>query len=159
MPRLRSRRPALAVTLCLLAPSASALIVPMTGWAPVKGDASIWTDALSACVLREERHGQAFPLLKTEAEARAFAVRLQGSLSKSLKKSGVGDLVTQPVFRADAWGILAAYSQEVNGATYEISQLFLSDSGLLRTVSASSAQREASPCVNEMREFLRYGVE
>ncbi|WP_084049489.1 hypothetical protein [Deinococcus hopiensis] len=156
--RLRRNWTALAL-LPLLAAPAGALIVPMGGWTPVNGDANLWTDSLGACVLREERHGQAFPLLKTEAEALTFARRLQTSLSRSLKKSGVGDLVTQPVFRNDTWGVLAAYSQEANGVTYEISQLYLSDSGLLRTVTGSSAQREASPCVNEMREFLRYEVD
>jgi len=151
---LSFRRTVLSLVLVpgLLAGPARALIVPMTGWAPVDGDARLWADSAGACALREERHGQAFPTFGTQGEARAFALRLHRSLSKSK----VGDLVTQPVERGEGWGVLAVYSQQANGVTYDLRQLYLSDAGLLRTVTGSSARHEASPCVNEMREFLRY---
>ncbi|BDP42180.1 hypothetical protein DAETH_21490 [Deinococcus aetherius] len=136
----------------LLAFPARALIVPFTGWTPVDGNANVWTDSAGACLLREERHGQAFPTFDTQDKALAFAKRLQASLGKS----AVREVVTQPVGRAGGWAVLAAYTYEDGGVAYRISQLYLSDSGILRTVTGSSAQHEASECVNAMREFLRY---
>ncbi|MFB9992743.1 hypothetical protein ACFFLM_12270 [Deinococcus oregonensis] len=129
-----------------------ALIVPMPGWTPVAGNANEWVDDAGACLLREEKHGQAFPTFKTQDQARSFALKLQSKLSARK----VREVVTQPVDRAGAWSILASYSYEESGVTYRISQLYLSDSGILRTVTGSSAEFEGSPCVNAMREFLRY---
>lgn len=130
---------------------ASALIVPMTGWVPVNGDANYWTDASGACLMREERHGQAFPLFGTPEEARSFALKLQATLDKRMDA-----VVTQPVDRAGAWGVLAAYDYTQGGATYRVSQLYLSDSGILRTITGSSALNESGECVNAMRDFIRY---
>lgn len=147
------RPPLIAALLAgLLAPAAGALVVPLGGWAPVGGNANVWTDAAGACLMREERHGQAFPTFRTLDEARTFALRLQ----KSLAGGAVSEVVTQPVERPGGWGVLAAYALQDQGVAYRISQLYLSDAGLLRTVTGSSAQHEASPCVNEMRAFLRY---
>ncbi|WP_245872951.1 hypothetical protein [Deinococcus planocerae] len=136
----------------LFACPAQALIVPLSGWTPVNGNANVWTDPAGACLLREERHGQAFPTFVTQDQALTFAKRLQTSLGKG----DVREVVTQPVGRAGGWAVLAAYTYEDAGVAYRISQLYVSDSGLLRTVTGSSAQHEASTCVNEMREFLRY---
>lgn len=136
----------------LLAAPAHALVVPLTGWTPVAGNASEWTDPAGACLVREERHGQALPSFQTQDRALAFARRLQNSLGRS----GVREIVTQPVERAGTWAVLAAYTYEDGGVAYRISQLYLSNSGLLRTVTGSSAQYEASECVNAMREFVRY---
>ncbi|MEF2278565.1 hypothetical protein V3W47_09650 [Deinococcus sp. YIM 134068] len=138
----------------LLAAPAHALIVPLSGWTPVDGNASKWTDPAGACLLREERHAQAFPALKNQEQARAFARRLQTSLDRGQ----VREVVAQPVERVGGWAVLAAYAYENAGVTYRVSQLYLSDAGKLRTVSGSSAQFEASECVNVMREFLRYGA-
>ncbi|EYB68815.1 hypothetical protein DEIPH_ctg017orf0188 [Deinococcus phoenicis] len=142
---------ALALAVTLAAP-AQALVVPLSGWTPVNGNANVWTDAAGACLLREERHGQAFPSFRTRDEAHTFALRLQ----KTLGRSRVSEIVTQPVERAGAWTVLAAYTHEAGGVAYRISQLYISDAGLLRTVTGSSAQHEASACVNEMRDFIRY---
>lgn len=142
----------LALLGALLACPARALIVPLTGWTPVNGNADIWTDPAGACLLREERHGQALPAFETQDKALAFAGRLQTSLGKG----AVRGVVTQPVERAGGWAVLAAYTFEDGGVAYRVSQLYLSDSGLLRTVTGSSAEHEASECVNAMREFLRY---
>ncbi len=143
---------ALFTAAALSLPPAQALIVPMPGWTPVAGNANEWVDGAGACLLREEKHGQAFPAFKTQDQARAFALKLQSKLSARK----VREVVTQPVDRAGAWSILASYSYEQSGITYRISQLYLSDSGILRTVTGSSAEFEGSPCVNAMREFLRY---
>lgn len=151
----RLLRPSLTAALLAAAPLASpaqALVVPMGGWTPVAGNANVWTDVAGACLLREERHGQAFPTFRTLDEARTFALRLQ----KTLGGGTVSEVVTQPVERAGSWGVLAAYTHQEGGVSYRISQLYLSDAGILRTVTGSSAQHEASPCVNEMREFIRY---
>ncbi|WP_104990067.1 hypothetical protein [Deinococcus sp. NW-56] len=145
----------LGAVFALSAPSALALVVPMKGWTPVNGNAAVWADASGACLIREERHGQALPTFRTQASARTFAVRLQRTLGG---QKTVAEVVTQPVERGGTWGVLAAYTHEANGVAYRISQLYLSDAGLLRTVTGSSAQHEASPCVNEMREFLRHGA-
>lgn len=146
-------RPALvpALALSLLGPSASALIVPMTGWVPVAGDARVWTDASGTCLLREERTEQAFPVLASQPEALAFAVKLRQQLSKTM-----GPVAIQPVDRAGFWAVLAAYDYKQDGATYKVSQLYLNDAGLLRTVTGSSAEGEKGACVNAMREFIRY---
>ncbi len=140
-----------ALALTLLGSSASALIVPMNGWAPVEGDASVWTDTSGACLLREERTGQAFPVLASQPEALAFAVKLRTQLSKTM-----GPVVIQPVDRAGFWAVLAAYDYKQGGETYKVSQLYLNDAGLLRTVTGSSAEGEKGECVNAMREFIRY---
>ena len=139
-----------AVLAALLCP-AQALIVPLTGWTPVNGDANYWTDASGACLMREERSGQAFPTFTNAEDARAFALKLQGSLGRSVRS-----VVTQPVDRAGAWGVLAAYDYQQAGLTYRISQLYLSDRGVLRTVTGSAALKDAGACVNEMRDFIRY---
>lgn len=149
-PRLLPAASALAVA---LAASAHALVLPLSGWTPVNGDANVWTDPAGACLLREERHAQAFPAFAGQPEALAFALRLQKSLGKGQQ---VRDIVTQPVDRAGAWTVLASYIHEVDGVSYRISQLYLSDAGRLRTVTGSSAEHEASACVNEMRDFIRY---
>lgn len=139
------------LTLGLLGAPASALIVPMSGWVPVNGDTNVWTDAGGACLLREERSGQAFPALASQTEALAFAARLRAQLSKS-----VAPVVIQPVDRAGTWGVLAAYDYKKDGATYKVSQLYVNDAGKLRTVTGSSAESEKGECVNAMREFIRY---
>lgn len=146
----RSLITTLSTVLCLLSP-ALALTVPMSGWAPVGGDAQFWTDASGACLMREERHGQAFPQFDTPEDARAFALKLQNSLKKQ-----VAGVVTQPVDRAGVWGVLAAYDYVEGGVTYRITQLYLSDSGILRTITGSSVSTELSGCVNSMRDYIRY---
>ena len=118
---------------------------------PQNGDANYWIDARGECVLREERHGQAFPTFTSPDEARSFALKLQSSLGRS-----VSNVVTQPVDRAGSWGVLAAYDYQQAGVKYRVSQLFLSDSGVLRTVTGSSAAQGAPTCANDMRDFIRY---
>ncbi|GBF05597.1 hypothetical protein DAERI_050106 [Deinococcus aerius] len=150
LPRLPLATLALAGT--LLAAPARALVVPLTGWTPVNGNANLWTDPQGACLVREERHDQAFPAFNTLEEARQFALRLQNALGRG----GASEVTAQPVDRPGGWGILAAYTHDEGGVLYRISQLYLSDEGRLRTITASSAQYEASPCVNDMRSFVRY---
>lgn len=151
-PRLLRSSLAAAALAALLAAPARALIVPLEGWTPVNGNADVWKDGAGACLLREERYEQALPTFRTQEAARTFALRLQ----KSLGRGGVREVVTQPVERLGGWAVLAAYVHEADGVTYRISQLYLSDDGSLRTVTGSSAQHEASACVNAMRDFLRY---
>lgn len=134
-----------------LSPAVSALIVPMTGWVPVNGDANYWTDESGACLMREERSGQAFPVFTSPEDARAFALKLQVVLDRQMDS-----VVTQPVDRAGNWGVLAAYDYQQAGVTYRVSQLFLSDRGVLRTITGSSASGETGSCVTAMRDFIRY---
>lgn len=154
-PRL-PRLPLAALTLAaaLLVPAAHALVVPLSGWTPVNGNANVWIDPAGACLLREERLNQPFPAFSLEEDALKFALRLQASLAKSK----VQDIVTQPVERAGTWAVLAAYTHEDknSGVLYRISQLYLSDAGQLRTITGSSALHEGSSCVNDMRDFIRY---
>lgn len=141
----------LLLTLLGLSSHSAALIVPMTGWTPLNGDAKYWADASGQCVMREERHGQAFPQFTTPDDARLFAVKLQSSLGRS-----VSNVVTQPVDRSGQWGVLAAYDFQQSGVKYRVSQLYLSDRGVLRTVTGSSAAQTAPACVTDMRDFIRY---
>lgn len=141
----------LAAALCLtVGGAAQALIVPMPGWVPVGGDATVWTDATGACLLREERHGQAMPQFDSPDKALTFAQKLQASLDKR-----VDGVVAQPVDRAGAWGVLAAYDLKDGANTFRVAQLYLSDAGLLRTITGSSGPG-AGECTNAMRDFIRY---
>ncbi|WP_242402892.1 hypothetical protein [Deinococcus deserti] len=135
---------------------AGALVVPLSGWTPVNGNAQEWIDPAGACVLREERHGQAFPAFRSIAEARTFAGKLQNTLIRRGSEQRLTEVVAQPVDRAGVWSVLAAYSFEAAGVKYRVSQLYLSDKGILRTITGSSAEHEASACVNSMRDFIRY---
>ncbi|GGR50107.1 hypothetical protein GCM10008959_09050 [Deinococcus seoulensis] len=139
------------LTLLALSGRSAALIVPITGWTPLNGDANFWADPSGQCVMREERHGQAFPQFTTPDDARSFAVKLQSSLGRS-----VSNVVTQPVDRAGNWGVLAAYDYQQAGVKYRVSQLYLSDRGVLRTVTGSSAAQHSPACVSDMRDFIRY---
>lgn len=149
--RLPHRLTLTALALSALGAPAAALIVPMSGWVPVNGNANVWTNSSGACLLREERSEQTFPALASQDEALAFAARLRVQLSKAVQT-----VVTQPVDRAGFWAVLAAYDYQRNGSTYQVSQLYLNDDGLLRTVTGSSADGEKDACVNTMREFIRY---
>ncbi len=156
MPRPASK---VALTLACVsafaAGSASALVVPLPGWVPVQGDASLWQDAAGACLIREDKYGQAFPLLTSKQQATATANRLRTTLSAG----GLTEVVTQPVQRGSGvWNVLASYAYQEGGVTYRVSQLFMSQSGILRTVSGSSAVNNGTPCTSAMREFIRYGV-
>lgn len=150
-------RPALTAFFALLSVSwgASALVVPLKGWTPIGGDASQWQDAAGACLIREDKYGQAFPQLTDKQQATATANRLRLSLTAG----GLKEVVTQPVAgEGGAWNVLASYAYQESGVTYRISQLFMSQSGILRTVSGSSALNNTNACANAMRDFIRYGV-
>ena len=137
---------------------AAALTVPLAGWAAVNGDTRQWSDQTGACLLREESHGQAFPVFTRPEDAYAFATRLQKSLTSQGKAQNVRNVVTQPVERSGMWGVLAAYNFQAGNVEYQVSQLYLSDRGLLRTVTGSSALGDYRECVNTMREFIRNSV-
>lgn len=156
MPVRRALTALVPVALLSVSGVAGALIVPLRGWTPINGNAQEWIDPAGACLLREERHGQAFPSFRSATEARAFAGKLQASLIRQGSAQKLSEVVAQPVDRAGIWSVLAAYSFESAGVKYRVSQLYLSDRGILRTVTGSSAQHEASDCVNSMRDFIRY---
>ncbi|MFC5847506.1 hypothetical protein [Deinococcus petrolearius] len=138
--------------LALLGGAAPALVVPLRGWTPIAGDASRWQGGGGECLIREMRHTQPFPAMPTQQRATAVANRLRASLGKA----GMGEVTTQPVDRGAAWAVLAGYVYEEAGARYRVSQLYLSEGGRLRTVSASSAVGTVSPCAASMRDFIRY---
>ncbi|GGK15688.1 hypothetical protein GCM10008955_06380 [Deinococcus malanensis] len=156
MPVSRTLTALVSAALLCISGVAGALVVPLNGWTPVNGNAQEWIDPAGACVLREERHGQAFPVFRSVAEARTFAEKLQTTLIRQGSAQRLSEVVAQPVDRAGVWSVLAAYSFESAGVKYRVSQLYLSDKGILRTVTGSSAQHEASSCVNSMRDFIRY---
>lgn len=145
----------LGLVACSALHGAAALVVPLSGWTPIAGDASRWQDAGGACLIREDRYGQAFPQLSTQAQATATANRLRASLLAR----GLSEVVTQPVERqGGGWAVLAAYGYHEGGVTYRVSQLFTSQSGILHTVSGSSALNNTSTCAAAMREFIRYSA-
>lgn len=145
-----------ALASLLTAGQAAALIVPMEGWAPLNGDANRWTDAGGACLLQEERHTQSFPAFDTFEKASSFAAQMQKTLAARGKTQSVKNVAVQAVDREGAWGVLASYTFVKAGVTYRVSQLYLSDSGKLRTVTGSAEAAKASPCVSGMLEFVRY---
>lgn len=143
-------------TLALLTvlPFASALVVPLQGWMPISGDASQWQDSAGSCLIREDKYGQAFPLLADQKAALAVSNKLRASLTKQ----GFTEVATQPVQRQGGWGVLASYGYQEGGVNYRVAQLFVSQSGILRTVSGSSAVNNTGACAAMMREFIRYQV-
>lgn len=130
----------------------AALSVPLNGWGSTDPKGQDWVDPQGACRIREDRSAVNFPRFDNQKDALSFAQKLQVSLAKG----GVSDIVTQPVERAGDWAVLAAYTYQEQGTRYHVTQLYLSELGKLKTISGSSAQHEASACVNEMREFIRY---
>ena len=124
-------------------------ITPPAGW--VAAGSGLWRDSQGACVIREQSFEQAFPAMPQQQDALSIGNKLQAALSKQ----GMSDIVIQPVSQASDWGVLMAYTYPVNGVNYQVAQLYLSQDGKLHTLTGSSAQGEASPCVNVMRDFLK----
>ncbi|ADV68324.1 hypothetical protein [Deinococcus maricopensis] len=135
----------------LLGTPAHALLVPYAGWTS-SADGKTWLAPNEACVLQESQLTQAFPLFTNVTDAQAFAVKLQNSLSAQ----GMAHVTAQPIDRAGTWGVLAAYEHKSSGSEYRIMQLYLSNSGKLRTITGSTAALEASDCVGRMNDFVRY---
>jgi hypothetical protein len=149
----------LILPLLILAPcsSAAGLSVPMTGWAATDPSQKTWADPNGVCLLHEEQLTQAYPSFGTADAARTFALKVQKSLMEQTENGQkLQAVVTQPVDRAGKWTVMAAYLFTQNEVQYRATQLYLSNAGKLRTVTGSSADGEASPCVNQMHEFLRY---
>ena len=136
---------------------ARALTVPLTGWKATDPSQNTWADAAGACLLREENLTQSYPTFDTAEAARTFALRVQTALQGQTEGGQkLQSVVTQPVDRAGKWTVMAAYVFTDKDVQYRATQLYLSDAGKLRTVTGSSADGEASGCVSQMREFLRY---
>ena len=141
----------LILALALWSP-AQALTLPMNGWSATDASQKTWTDTNAACLVKEEALTQPDPGFTTLEAARAFSARLENTL-RAQKLEGV---IAQPVERAGRFTVLAAYLYSELGVQYHVTQLYLSDGGKLRTVTGSNANGEASECVVQMREFLRY---
>ena len=149
-------RAALFAAVFTVAP-AWALTVPLTGWTSTDDTRATWADAAGVCLLREEKLTQPYPGFSTADAARSFALRVQTALlGQSENGQKLQSVVTQPVDRAGRWTVLAAYVFTQQQVQYHATQIYLSDGGKLRTVTGSSANGEASACVNQMREFLRF---
>ncbi len=140
-----------ALTTLLIFCSSFSLVVPMSGWAPTKGDSQQWSDDTGACLLKEEHYGQAFPLFQSSIDANKFANKLKVTLGRSMK-----NVVTQPIDQGKSWAILVAYDFKDSGNVYRIQQLYLSEKGLLRTITGSSTSNTKSSCVSAMLYFIRY---
>ena len=136
---------------------ALALTVPLNGWTATDSSGTTWADSAGACLLREEQLTQPYPTFDTADAARAFALKVQSALlAQSEGGQKLQSVVTQPVDRAGKWTVMAAYLFTQQQVQYRATQIYLSDGGRLRTVTGSSADKEASVCVSQMREFLRY---
>ncbi len=142
----------LLLSLVLSAAPARAISVPISGWRALDAGQTNWTDGEAACMLREERLAQGYPGFTDRDSARAFAIRLQ----RALMAQKLQAVVAQPVERGDRWTVLASYLFTQGGVRYRAIQLYLSDDGRLRTVTGSNADGEASVCVGEMHDFLRF---
>jgi hypothetical protein len=129
----------------------------MTGWAATDTSQKTWADPNGVCLLHEEQLTQAYPSFETADAARTFALKVQKALMDQTENGQkLQAVVTQPVDRAGKWTVMAAYLFTQNDVQYRATQLYLSNAGKLRTVTGSSADGEASACVNQMHEFLRY---
>jgi hypothetical protein len=147
----------LALGTLFLAAQGLSLSVPMTGWAATDSSGATWADSAGACLLREEQLTQPYPTFDTAEAARRFAIKVQSALlAQTEGGQKLSSVVTQPVDRAGKWTVLAAYVFSQQDVQYRATQLYLSDGGKLRTVTGSSADGEASACVTQMREFLRF---
>ncbi len=154
--RLQTIKTLLAASALCLTPG-QALTVPLTGWKATDSTRNTWADDAGACLLHEENLTQSYPTFKTADAARTFALRVQTALQGQTEGGQkLQAVVTQPVDRAGKWTVMAAYLFTEKEVQYRATQLYLSDSGKLRTVTGSSADGEASSCVAQMREFLRY---
>lgn len=145
------------ITAALSLLPAQALTVPLTGWKATDSTRNTWADDAGACLLHEENLTQPYPTFDTADAARSFALRVQTALqAQSESGQKLQAVVTQPVDRAGKWTVMAAYLFTDKDVQYRATQLYLSDGGKLRTVTGSNADGEASNCVSQMREFLRY---
>ena len=124
-------------------------ITPPAGW--VAAGSGLWRDSQGACVIREQSFEQDFPVMLQQQDALSIGNKLQAALAKQ----GMSDIVIQPVSQASDWSVLMAYTYTVDDVRYNVAQLYLSQGGKLHTLTGSSAQGEASSCVNVMRNFLK----
>lgn len=129
--------------------SAGAFAVPFENWDALPN--GTWQGGGGACLLKEERHQQPFPALRSADDARSFAARLQ----QALFAQKLVNVVTQPVERENGWGVLASYRFSASGAEYNVSQLYLSSNGVLRTFTGSVKVGEFNQCVTDMQTFVR----
>ncbi|PYE53379.1 hypothetical protein DES52_109156 [Deinococcus yavapaiensis KR-236] len=129
--------------------SVGAFAVPFENWDALPD--GTWQGGNGACLLKEERHQQPLPTFKTGDDARTFAARLQ----QALFAQKLVNVVTQPVEREGSWGVLASYRFASGGAEYNVSQLYLSSNGLLRTFTGSVKVGEFNQCVTDMQTFVR----
>ncbi|MFC6592366.1 hypothetical protein ACFP81_10425 [Deinococcus lacus] len=121
--------------------------MPVLATSPVQG----WVSGSQRCILEAQGHGQAFPRLQTYAEAGVLA----GRLRDALVSQGMTDVSAQAVPRGGDWAILTAYRYAAGGEAVQVRQLYLSRSGLLRTVTGSHAPGEPDACAGEMLTYLR----
>ncbi|WP_189643275.1 hypothetical protein [Deinococcus piscis] len=135
-----SALPGFAVSLMLLsAPTAAQAQASAQGsWAQVAPGQ--WADPAQQCSYRVERRGQAFPVLRDHASA----VRLAGALKDGLAAQGVRDIQVRPAARGTVWGIFASYVYPSKQGDARVAQLYLSQGGLLRTVTASTRAQTVS---------------
>ena len=108
------------------------------GWAQVAPGQ--WADPAGQCTYRAERRGQAFPVLRDHAAA----VRLSGALREGLSRQGVRDVQVRPVARGAVWGLFASYVYPSAQGEAQVAQLYLSQGGVLRTVTASTRAQTVS---------------
>jgi hypothetical protein len=149
-------RALLITSLCSAVP-ALAITVPLSGWAATDDSQKTWADANGACLLSEQQLTQPYAGFDSAEAARAFALKVQSTLAgQSEGGQKLTSVVTQPVDRAGAWTIMATYLFVQQDVSYRATQLFLSDGGKLRTVTGSNTDGEASTCVSQMQEYLRY---
>ncbi|WP_261664115.1 hypothetical protein [Deinococcus sp. Marseille-Q6407] len=132
------RRPLFVTALSLFALLPAAHAAPQGKWTEVS--AGQWADPARQCTYRAERRGQAFPLLRDQASA----ARLAGALKTGLSRQGVRDIQVRPVLRGQTWGLFASYVYPSAQGEAQVAQLYLSQGGVLRTVTGSTRARTIS---------------
>lgn len=123
-----------AALLCL-----TALAAPTQAQAWPQVAPGQWADPTRACTYRTEQRGQAFPLMGHQD-----AVKLSGEVRQSLIRQGMREVSVRPAARGQHWGLLASYVYPSTEGEAQVAQLYLSQRGLLRTVTASTHAKTVS---------------
>ena len=99
-----------------------------------------WADATRQCTYRTEQRGQAFPNLTVRESATAMASRVR----TELVQQGMRGVQVRPVQRGQHWALFAEYTYPSTQGDVQVSQLYVSNGGLLRNVTASTYAQTVS---------------
>ncbi len=147
---MRPLLPLLLAAATLMGSASASFNVPFAGWTASGPDA--WQSAAGNCIIKEELHDQPFAALPDMPHATALAARLQ----QTLTARKFTDVTAIPIERGGSFGLLATYLLDSAGNTYQITQLYLSNGGKLRTLTGSVQSSVTDKCAADITNYLRY---